>query len=297
MVHAGRHARRWGAYAALGVALTFIAIGCAAEPVPTDKSNPSARDQQRSEPMQGSTPSAASATANDEPISKPASHERAETKLEISLGRVTDWLLVAFNFLLVISTAGLWRETRRLAAGADKSLENIERAFVFMKDWAFAPRADQDGNIMAWSLIPFLENSGSTPTRRLVTYLNKHEFVGDIPDSFDFPDLPASGQDKPIYRSSFIGPKARMGMQGLELQLVDLWNIWKQNKRTLLYGWADYDDIFEKTPRHRIEFCVEILVGGECDKEPNFTVVMHTKFNGADGECAHIPQPWSITQQ
>jgi hypothetical protein len=47
---------------------------------------------------------------------------------------ITDWLLVLFNGLLVVSTALLWRANNRSAAIAERALSDLERPWVLITD-------------------------------------------------------------------------------------------------------------------------------------------------------------------
>jgi hypothetical protein len=56
-----------------------------------------------------------------------------------------------------------------------------------------------------------------------------------------------------------------------------------------VWGWAEYDDVFEGTPRHRTEFCHKWSVGGD-PRNPtrvSHRYAVHDKYNGADEECEH----------
>jgi hypothetical protein len=57
-----------------------------------------------------------------------------------------------------------------------------------------------------------------------------------------------------------------------------------------LWGWAEYNDIFEGTPRHRTEFCADVLVSPD-QKAADFgiTLAVCPKYNGADDEAMKKP--------
>ncbi len=65
--------------------------------------------------------------------------------------------------------------------------------------------------------------------------------------------------------------------------------------RILIYGSAEYDDIFSdsaKTTRHRTEFCAELIVKSSLTPGPNgFEKIraightMHAEYNGSEREC------------
>jgi hypothetical protein len=69
----------------------------------------------------------------------------------------------------------------------------------------------------------------------------------------------------------------------------------KKELEVFLYGWVEYDDVFEGTPRHRTEYCTQIVVEGDVTihtlpgnpEQPHvpFRYQGHKKHNGADEEC------------
>jgi hypothetical protein len=64
--------------------------------------------------------------------------------------------------------------------------------------------------------------------------------------------------------------------------------------RMYIWGWADYDDIFQNTERHRTEFCTEILVTGSLSGAvPGLSFVTRTNYNGSDGQTMKKPTPYS----
>lgn len=46
----------------------------------------------------------------------------------------------------------------------------------------------------------------------------------------------------------------------------------QNKKRLFLWGWVEYDDIFEGTPRHRVDYCFEIKITGEAKSGANFAI-------------------------
>jgi hypothetical protein len=60
-----------------------------------------------------------------------------------------------------------------------------------------------------------------------------------------------------------------------------------------LWGWTDYDDIFQGTKRHRTEFCVEIIVHGDVRTETcQFSFPQQGRHNGSDKQCLREPGPY-----
>jgi hypothetical protein len=151
--------------------------------------------------------------------------------------RATTDPIAAFTLWLVIFTAVLGitsvfqlaslnrsEDTSAIAANAARdaaetsrtALIAVQRAFVFIDSF----EADVVNNQLI--VIPKWRNSGSTPTKFMINYVNWRTFAGEPPDNFTFPDLDAHGntlleadvQATPM----FVGPNAI----GLSDQLVEL---------------------------------------------------------------------------
>lgn len=101
--------------------------------------------------------------------------------------------------------------------------------------------------IAAW------QNSGTTPTKCLVTRVSWKAFTADIPGNFDFPDFGGGPASRPL-----IGPKSSMNMAPVDIPIDVLQAVQAGTHHLYIWGWADYNDIFEETERHRTEFASQI---------------------------------------
>ena len=237
---------------------------------------------------------------------------------------VSDYLMGLFTLVLAIVTGFLWLETERLAKGAEEqardsktaiaasekaanaatsaaaaaseqvriartALMDTERAFVFCERTIATHLMDKKTEtILEWRFQPIWRNAGKTPTRRAVNSANHWigQGVGPLPSNFDFPDY-APGS------ATMIGPKATMHTGPIVLTLDQANEIRAGRTHAYVWGWIDYDDIFEDSPRHRSEFCFEIIVTGNPAYPPEpFAYRMHGPFNGYDGDCFRAPTPY-----
>jgi hypothetical protein len=220
--------------------------------------------------------------------------------------------LVTVTGALAFSTFGLWVVTwlgsRRQSSDMQKSIKiaeraliSVERAFVFVKGYAQLPQIGHDGGVREWAIMPVLHNSGSTPTRHMLTHVSIEIRDHDLPDDFDFPDKWPDGEADELKNAlAFIGPKADIWMPALAVHVVDLDKINSGRKKVYLYGWIEYDDVFPDTERHRTEFCMEIIrVAADYTTPASAPIVMrhYKKHNGADDECFRQPQPYPPQQQ
>jgi len=168
-------------------------------------------------------------------------------------------------------------------------LIHTQRAFVFIKEidtFSFPDRP-------LMKIMPKWENSGQTPTKRMVNHVNWKFFEGDIPADYDFPDLPGE-PSVPI----LLGPGGNVFTSSLDIATPFLERVIRGEGRIYLWGWADYDDVFAKTPRHRTEFCNEMVAlqlapdKADGSQKAALQFRMHRAHNGTDEQCMKKPKPY-----
>lgn len=207
--------------------------------------------------------------------------------------------VAAFQFFILRSTL---KETQKAADAAIKSAEvaiqntNIakdalissQKAFVFVKEISATRIPSSPVNADSWRVTAILENTGGTPTKHLMMDINWKSFTGGLPDDFTFPD----SNKNPFH--AFIGPKGIIHSIHVDIPSA---LIEPRIKREDIYvwGWVDYNDVFNDTPRHRTEFCYKICYeiikpGGIPEHYMSFQ--MHRKYNAADDECYRKPSPY-----
>jgi hypothetical protein len=230
---------------------------------------------------------------------------------EERLAKYTLWLTLMTG-ILAASTVGLWIVTWRSgvrqfgdmqasvavardAARASRdqvelsrnAMVTTERAFIFCERIESRWNAKKDTEeITDWIFIPIWKNSGNTPTKSATSCINTWVGVnaGKLPAEFDFPDYGEPGR-------TMIGPGATMHGSSLSIPIETMQKIRVGEVHAYIWGWFDYSDIFDNTPRHRAEFCMEIEVhGNPIYKEGGFAYRMHERFNGFDDDCYRRPQ-------
>ena len=87
-------------------------------------------------------------------------------------------------------------------------------------------------------------------------------FPGEPPPDYDYPDFDARGNVdiSPETHPAFVGPKATSYTAPLDIPM-DI--IKAGTNRIFIWGWMEYDDTLKGTlgtPRHRTEFCNELVV-------------------------------------
>ena len=64
------------------------------------------------------------------------------------------------------------------------------------------------------------------------------------------------------------------------------------SRNVYIWGWADYDDVFTNTARHRTEFCYEVTLdrGAAGVGKVGIGLRIYGPFNGADDDAYHKPK-------
>jgi len=232
--------------------------------------------QKYSEPVQQASSPQTPALSNI--ISAVAQEERKgntnQSNKEINNGWWNRWRgkflydpIAWFTLALVIFTATLAYLTNRQFRWNKKVFISSRRAFVFV-DKVIDTDPSSTENVrteVIW------KNSGETPAKGLLINYDWHP---NIPDSFQF--FEPIGRE-PLH--AFMGPKATIS---IIIDIQERWPTGLYRSGFYIYGWAEYDDIFPNTQRHRTEFCFEIV------STPLGRKYIHCKkHNAIDDECYH----------
>ena len=213
--------------------------------------------------------------------------------------KATDLALAGFALFLVLAFMfqgqWLWRilhATERSAHIANQALVAAQRAYVVFKEFNVnVTRVPPLDEISHCTIQPVWENSGTTPTRNGRTYVNWRYFPGSIPSDFDFADFDEMGNRILAYESYsalVMGPKSKSFSPAIAIDASTVRMVRELEGRVLIWGWAEYDDIFEDSTRHRTEFCYQMIVSGD---PPNSHIgfSQYRRFNGADEDCERKP--------
>ncbi len=206
------------------------------------------------------------------------------------LNRTTDWLLVLFNFLLVLFTgtlacytARLWKATVGLWKISQQHMIISERAYVFVKRY----KVITNNGPHKITIIPEWHNNGSTQANYLLTcangkYFPLTEYPTGIPDDYTFPDL-IEGENWP----TMLGPKGTFYADELNFNEEIVNATLAGHGRIYVWGWAEYNNLFDNIYRHRTEFCSEVVI--KSIDAQGIRIGFHKQHNGADDYCFKKP--------
>ena len=157
------------------------------------------------------------------------------------------------------------------------------RAYVSRKNIIWKRNIDTNGGLMNFDVVIVWENCGATPARRCRSRINSNFFKNAIPKDFDYAD---SEGDDLVTELSYIGP-GQIIQSSARVSVVDAQAVARQEKSLFVWGWIEYDDIFENTPRRRTEVCIRVGISVDCS---GCLPMVIGPFNGSDDDCLHKPK-------
>jgi hypothetical protein len=221
-------------------------------------------------------------------------------------GRPIEWIGSGLVFVTLIALIfqgfANWRAAnaaKKSADAAEASLKELQRASISFKEIDFAPIFLPTSVINEpdrWKCTPRMENNGSTRAKNLRVYGNWA--IKDEPVDFYAIDLDSLGAaNNPLDgEPATLGPRGILGIQPTSIPSGTLTQTQAAISKKYIYtwGWADYDDIFPNTRRHRTEFCVQIECLASASKEDPSIFSFHAvgPHNGQDEECSRNPKPY-----
>ncbi|MGD0570897.1 MAG: hypothetical protein ABSA78_21060 [Candidatus Sulfotelmatobacter sp.] len=237
-----------------------------------------------------------------------AEYDRTQRRDRIRL--VAEWLtffaVVFYGYMAVRQ----WREqisarhqTQLVLKATDTaneitkaSLVDVERAFVSISPSEVYPNNITVGQGGANSHVRVRfrwSNSGSTPTKNMRYHISRKWSQQPLPKDFSFPDIraiaPRTGRlEPPIFRA-VLGPKGETDATIGPIPDAVMLAMSQGLTHIYVWGWAKYNDVFQDTREHEIQFCYEWapekLNLGEGHPETRTTFYSCETHNCYDDEC------------
>jgi hypothetical protein len=176
-----------------------------------------------------------------------------------------------FTGILALATLILaWMAIRQ-----SKDNRVVQRAHVFPQQPQHQFLIDQNGAIFGLRLwIPW-KNSGVTPADAVNSLIGA-TWVQN-PNDFQFGVVTQQGRQQPFV----LGPTAEIASGTVDIgtpHINDL--LIHRTGAQFFWGWARYQDAFQSTSRHVVEFCFRVTVEGQLGPPP-FTGRVLFAFDGA----------------
>jgi hypothetical protein len=141
------------------------------------------------------------------------------------------------------------RGMRKAAQRADRNMTTVQRAFLYIGAMAWSPMG---ANV---KISPTWANSGTTPTRNLRISTNWKTSHGELPADFVFTYARAPER-------LFLGPNGRADVGSVLIPMRDIQAAIEDRVNLYFWGRATYEDMFEGSEPHFIEFCYRLDVTG-----------------------------------
>jgi hypothetical protein len=216
-----------------------------------------------------------------------AQQEMAEWAFGMLLVSFGGLLLTGFGVIYVVRAFRVATEANVLTRLA---LIEENRAYISIGETNPITQHDRVRITQTWT------NGGNTPAVRARTHVSWICLTAPLPDDFDFPDL---GTTQSVL--FFIGPHGTFYSSPLWVHTSLIDRTARGETYIYLWGWVDYDDVFEKTPRHRTEFCLQLIVemrlmeiteeAGAERTQAAISFHHHPRFNNVDEQCEKRPNP------
>lgn len=216
--------------------------------------------------------------------------------------KASDIAIAGFGLFLVFSIVfqslfqGVWMrrmlaQSERSATVVGQALVSAQRAYVFLREFRVnLVKNALNEEIQTCTIQPIWENTGATTTRNGRAHINWKFFERSIPSEFDFPDFDEVGNrvlSYDAYKPLIVGPRATALAPLLDIEPGILKQARDLQGRVLIWGWAEYDEVFGDAKRHRTEFCYQLVVTGSPASWVGFS--QYRAFNGVDEDCTKKP--------
>ena len=216
--------------------------------------------------------------------------------------KATDVAMAGFSLFLVLALVlqnlfqATWmrralQSSERSALVVDEAFVSTQRPYVFLREFRVnVVKNPINEEIQVCTIQPIWENTGTTPTRQGRAHINWKLFDNAIPADFDFPDFDELGNrilSYDSYKPLIVGPRATALSAVLDIDPAILRQVRDQQGRLLIWGWAQYHEVFTDARRHRTEFCYQLAVTGSPPSWIGFS--QYRTFNGADEDCMREP--------
>lgn len=319
MVFASGHSRCWGAYVAVGLAVALSASSAGADSPPSNQSSVASRAgavdaPAKQPPNDRGNPSRPTTVENavqrlasafeaknrydQSPNGQKDAHEAAEGAKQAACWAGAMLWVALFETLVTLAGVFLvWRTLRQVKITADETRNTATAA----KDTLSHARISSQQELRAYvdlekievqwasnesaAVNVFWRNSGQTPIRRARTIINLRVDSENLADNFDFPDLTGeevgaislgSNQSRGVFPNTRI-TRAQIANVGNGTLFINVW------------GWIEYNDVFEGSPRHRTEFSSRLSVLAVGQPAQYTWAGGDGPFNGADEDCYRKP--------
>lgn len=244
-----------------------------------------------------------SISAQTDPIDK-TERELSDLAAQQDMSCWGFWMMTASFAQVLVGIGGIGvvivtiRQSRRALGIGQRSLKEAryasqvvvskDRAFVFVDDILLEQITNKERDaVLSFSATVVWKNSGTTPTKAFRSYVNTNLWVFPLPPEFTHQDF-GTAQARAV-----IPPQASLPSGALLIEYG--WGVTAARRDNqprsgvlMIWGWCEYNDVFPGTPRHRTEFCRQVIINNDPTVVTKDLGVRHfpvTDYNSHDDEC------------
>jgi hypothetical protein len=193
-------------------------------------------------------------------------------------------LLVAVGVLLAVAflvqSLYLWlalRGVRKSTRAIERNMATAQRAFLYIGAMAWTPAGTNVKISPTWA------NSGTTPTRNLRISTNWKISHGELPADTVFT------YTRPPERL-FLGPGGRADVGAVLIPMRDVQAAIEERVQLYFWGRATYEDTFEGSEPHFLEFCYRLDVTGATPDKIALTFTHFGAHNRSDEDSVRVKE-------
>jgi hypothetical protein len=193
-------------------------------------------------------------------------------------------LLVAIGLLLgiafLVQSLYLWlalRGVRKSTQAIERNMATTQRAFLYIAEMAWSPAGTNVKINPTWA------NSGTTPTRNLRISTNWKISHGELPADTVFTYTRAPER-------LFLGPGGRADVGAVLIPVRDVQAAIEERVQLYFWGRATYEDIYEGSEPHFLEFCYRLDVSGATPDNITLTFTHFGAHNRSDEDSVRVKE-------
>jgi hypothetical protein len=191
-------------------------------------------------------------------------------------------LLVAIGLLLAVAflvqSLYLWlalRGVRKSTRAIERNMATTQRAFLYIGEMTWSPVGTNVKVGPTWA------NSGTTPTKNLRISTNWKISHGELPADTVFTYTRAPER-------LFLGPGGRADVGAVLIPMRDLQAAIEERVQLYFWGRATYEDMFEGSEPHFLEFCYRLDVTGATPDKIALTFTHYGTHNRSDEDSVRV---------
>ncbi|MEF3365771.1 hypothetical protein V3H18_04405 [Methylocystis sp. 9N] len=179
--------------------------------------------------------------------------DKSASNLDNEMVRWTRAVAIFTGCLVIASVISDWFIYQQWSVANQTQADNREqlRALVSQIPGNEIIIKEKDGTPTSYVFVNKFQNHGGTRTSRFIAWASIRFFQGGIPNSNDF----SKPYNKVPLQNSVISPNSSSELAGIAVKQEDVIRALNKEGEIIMWGHAEYADIFHPEITHHINFC------------------------------------------